>query len=1047
MNKKRTAVHRKLAAVLTGALAVAGILPQHAVWAEMARPNSFYEAEKGEAEEFAETKKELHIRTEAELIQFVRRCSTEVYSKGLYVVLKNDLNLASYKEEFQPAALFAGTFDGGGHSIKGLAFHGKGSNVGLFRYVAVEAVIKDLHVYGTIMPSGSRKNIGGIAGTNQGIIDNCTFSGEIMAQEALGGIAGYNGLDGVIRNSCNHGFLTGNLKTGGIVGFNEGQISGCENRGEVNTSDIGVTEEEGQLSMSSVDLEENVRTEKVHDAGGIAGLSLGTITDCENYGSIGYPHKGYNVGGIAGRQSGLISECRNYGAVQGRKDAGGITGQFEPFVTVRYEEDTADKLEKQLNELSDMSRELSGSIENAGDTATNDLDQVGDRVKIIREIGDFYKDVLREDNNNFNRNTDTSLDEIDEMLGSLDLKLVGSESERRITDAGVQTGKIRECQKKLTPFDVTILVDPDANKAKLLGWLNNQYQVLSEMLGYANKLNEDVEYLLLHVPGEVKQGGKNFESDLEDIQVETSVLKDNITYHRDKAKDDLDGMDEELSEQADLLTEEVDALSDNLKSNRNQIRAQKNQIEDQIDQIRDTMSEGVDRAREDADKELYEDISDLEDGELTEGMVDACQNTGKIMADYQAGGIVGIIGAEVSLDPEQDLSSDEERTLNITRNAKAVVSNCANEGDIVTKKDYAGGIAGKANLGALIGNQNYGDVGSEDGSYIGGITGSSDSVLRKNYSMCSLEGNDYLGGIAGWGKEIIDNYAMSMFLNTEGEWIGSIVGALEEESTASGNYYVDEGIGAVDGVTYETQAAGLSYEEFKSMEQVPERFGHLTVSFLVEDQVIKSLRCDYGTAVRQEDIPQAPQKEGYYYEWEEKDLSCIKGNEKVHAVYKAWNTTIASSEDKMPAMLVEADFYPGTTLNLAEWSCDQLQVPETFRVIKGYTCSIIPPQSVELPEKMTVHVLAENCPKNTVAGLWRDGNLQLADSRWDGPYLIFEMDGPGELVLLKPRRDMTPWFKLAAAAVILVAAAAMVKKRRSFLACMKKHRSTGRRKK
>jgi len=80
---------------------------------------------------------------------------------------------------------------------------------------------------------------------------------------------------------------------------------------------------------------------------------------------------------------------------------------------------------------------------------------------------------------------------------------------------------------------------------------------------------------------------------------------------------------------------------------------------------------------------------------------------------------------------------------------------------------------------------------------------------------------------------------------------------------------------------------------------MPEEFGRLTVEFLVEDQVLKTVICQYGDSVPSSEIPQVPKKDGYYYVWEEKYLSCIKGNEKVRAIYRAWNTTIASSDDKM----------------------------------------------------------------------------------------------------------------------------------------------------
>ena len=101
-------------------------------------------------------------------------------------------------------------------------------------------------------------------------------------------------------------------------------------------------------------------------------------------------------------------------------------------------------------------------------------------------------------------------------------------------------------------------------------------------------------------------------------------------------------------------------------------------------------------------------------------------------------------------------------------------------------------------------------------------------------------GNDYIGGIAGWGTDMLGNYSMVSFENMGGEWRGTVAGAADEEGLVEGNFYVEEGLGAVDGITYEGQAQGLTYEEFRNLEQMPEEFGRLTVEFLVEDQVLKT---------------------------------------------------------------------------------------------------------------------------------------------------------------------------------------------------------------
>ena len=55
---------------------------------------------------------------------------------------------------------FNGIFNGNGHTISGVKISGKGSNIGVFRYVKSGALINGLCVNGSVTPSGSKKNIG-----------------------------------------------------------------------------------------------------------------------------------------------------------------------------------------------------------------------------------------------------------------------------------------------------------------------------------------------------------------------------------------------------------------------------------------------------------------------------------------------------------------------------------------------------------------------------------------------------------------------------------------------------------------------------------------------------------------------------------------------------------------------------------------------------------------------------------------------------------------------------------------------------------------------
>lgn len=1057
MRGQRRNKNQKTAALLAAVIALSGISGSDAAAAGnllyAPQPTDVPSALAGqagkEAGENAAISEEavIRIRSAEEFLQFSRACVSERYSRGKRFVLDDDISLSGM--EYASAAVFAGSFDGGGHTISGLHIGQNGSNLGLFRYVEEGALIMDLKVEGTLLPGGSRVNIGGIAGTNRGTIENCVFSGSAMAQESLGGIAGYNEKTGVIRGCTGQAVLTGNLKTGGIAGYNEGLVENCVNTGEINTSASGVEEASDSQGAVEIDLASAVKAEKVNDAGGIAGLSLGTISGCRNYGAVGYPHTGYNMGGIAGRHSGIIDQCANYGTIQGRKDAGGITGQFEPYLRISYDEDTLSKVQDQLDALSDMGDSLSQLLENVGDNTSNNLEQVGNRMDQVRDIGKYYKEVYQADGDALNEELDDACSDLEDVLDGMEMNLVSSDSKKRITQMRTLLQRQKELKTELADRYLGGVTDWKA----LREWLERRHQLLNELLENMQEMKTNLEELLIDVPKDAIQGVEDFGEDLDALRNETGDLADVIRDNRDRVKADLDSMDDELTVELDGLSADVDTISDDLKSSKEQIRTQKQQIEDQLKQIRNTLSDGMEDARdqlnEKEEERFFQDISDENEEELAAGMIRQCLNEGQVSADFHAGGIAGIIGMEISLDPEQDLESDEEKTLNVTRNARASIQGCLNRGDIQVKSDYAGGIAGRANLGALAMNQNYGDVAAE-GDYAGGIAGSSSYVLRQNYSMSDVTGHSYVGGIAGLGNEIRNNYAMAVIRSQDGEWMGSIAGNLDEDGSAEGNFYVDEGIGAIDGVTYESQARGLTYEEFLALGQMPEEFQSLKVQFIVEGQVIKTITCQYGSALDESEIPMLLKKDGYYYEWETKDLSCIKSNEKIYAVYKPWNTTIASSDDKMPRMLAEADFYPGTTLRVEELDGtadgsgaegadagtgeagnNGLQVPEHYRLGRRYRYSISQPEDVPLPEQITVRVLAEDISKHAVVACVTEGIAVIQESRWDGPYLVFQMSEPGEFAVLKPEDGWKKWMALGAVVLgFLAVCLVMMKKGR-----------------
>ncbi len=249
------------------------------------------------------------------------------------------------------STVYAGTFDGAGHTIQGL-YRGENNRIaGLFGYTN-GATIKNVKVTGYL---GSAKSAGGIAAhTEQTTITGCVNAATVNAytggQESIGGIVGTTELSSQIIDCINIGVIkcqagdADPVFAGGIAGYlsSDSTISSCSNGGKV----IGACNGNGSYCRSQI--------------GGIVGIAtLGTITDCYNAGSVTDitpedPNSEPWVGGIVGSAPGhsskylsvTISNCYSTGSVTANNTTakvGGITGNAENIAITNcyYLTDTA----------------------------------------------------------------------------------------------------------------------------------------------------------------------------------------------------------------------------------------------------------------------------------------------------------------------------------------------------------------------------------------------------------------------------------------------------------------------------------------------------------------------------------------------------------------------------------------------------------------------------------------------------------------------------------------------------------------------------------
>lgn len=295
----------------------------------------------------------IEIGSVEDFLEFVENCKYDSYSVEKTFILTADLDMSSL--DFGGIGYFNGTFDGNGHKITHVSLSPKGSDWGFFRYIGEKGNVSELSVSGILDPSGSGENIGGIVGVNYGTVLNCSFEGSVSGKSAVGAVAGFNKETGQIIGTESSAIVLATNYTGGIAGKNEGLISGSRSGSSINMEELQTTLDLGGVDLGSLNLTRNMVNR--NNMGGIAGSSSGIITECNNTGTVGYSHTGYNVGGIAGSQSGKIINSVNEGRIYGRKDVGGIVGQAEPYIESEYLED---KVAQTREDISRLNRTLSG---------------------------------------------------------------------------------------------------------------------------------------------------------------------------------------------------------------------------------------------------------------------------------------------------------------------------------------------------------------------------------------------------------------------------------------------------------------------------------------------------------------------------------------------------------------------------------------------------------------------------------------------------------------------------------------------------------------
>jgi uncharacterized protein (TIGR02145 family) len=256
---------------------------------------------------------------------------------------------------------FSGTFDGDGYIVSGVYISNSNNYQGLFGYTGSGAIIKNVGV--TASSITGRSFVGGLVGfNNNGIITDCTVTGQVNGSSNVGGLIGSN--KGAITNCHNTGNVTGGSSVGGLIGSNYSVITNSYATGDVKSSSegvfassigglVGINESGiitdcyatgkvtggksvgGLIGSNSSIIKNCYATGNVASSGfgfggligGLVGENRGSITNCNSTGHVtGNGGQGDNIGGLVGSNYGSIENCNSTGHVIGGIAVGGLVG-------------------------------------------------------------------------------------------------------------------------------------------------------------------------------------------------------------------------------------------------------------------------------------------------------------------------------------------------------------------------------------------------------------------------------------------------------------------------------------------------------------------------------------------------------------------------------------------------------------------------------------------------------------------------------------------------------------------------------------------------
>lgn len=798
-------------------------------------------------------------------------------------------------------------------TIKNCTFSGTVSGKRIIGGIAAfnknTGIIRKCYVLGSI--SGSYYT-GGVTGINHGIITGCkniaginddsewvasedemnsdiisSFTGSdnsssIRSGVDTGGIAGYS--DGIIAscyNIANVGYEHVGYNIGGIVGRQAGIVSSSDNSGTVSgRKDVGGIV--GQLEPYIEVIEAETIRSSVNELHDLVDKTLNDLGDGKNV-----IHD--DLENIRAHADNAVDE----GHVMADEISAFADSNMDQLdlITERLEY-VSDSMPAVLDSLS----AASGNINSMGDALKKLNDDLDIKAQIDANSGDKekYDEAVNKINDAIDRFNDSvkngSWDEIDDILKDEDgnYKNFGD-----LTD-----DERREVLEKLIDI-MQNAEDMSQAAGDIMDGLSTIYDVVKPYVEHSvDAAGEDIDKAV----DELQKASDNTNAAINGLKGIFTYLNAQSDIRFTRLSEDYDTHRQNLYDEIKSISDGLGRLGDDSSAYSDVVNDDMRDVNDKIEEIIDLILDKVEAYTELDSDGLYDDVSDEEIDAETTGRVDGCHNSGDVAADINVGGIAGAMAID-SDDLEDSAAGKADVTLGSRYLVKCVINNCRNDGYITAKKDGAGGVAGYMKLGLIRESTSFGSVKSSDGGYAGGICGESLSMIQNSYALCSVEGNKYVGGIAGYGNVIRNCYSM-VYLEAQSGRVGAIAGQTtayedeeeENEDKVIDNYYVDNGVHGIDGISYTGVAEPITYENLLKVEGIPADFTHLRIIFRMDDTYVGSKEYEYGTDLADIEFPGIPERAGYYGVWPDLAGRKMIGNLVVIGEYKESITAVESAE-------------------------------------------------------------------------------------------------------------------------------------------------------